>query len=68
MYKTLQPVLAKELQEIEVAGLYKKERIIVTPQGADIRLADGKEVVNFVQIIIWGYRRIPKLLKRQSVQ
>jgi len=47
MYKTLQPVLAKELQEIEAAGLYKKERIIVTPQGADIRLADGKEVVNF---------------------
>lgn len=47
MYSTLQPVLQKELKEIEEAGLYKKERIIVSPQGADIRLNDGKEVINF---------------------
>lgn len=47
MYSTLQPVLQQELKEIEAAGLYKKERIIISPQGADIRLADGKEVVNF---------------------
>jgi glycine C-acetyltransferase len=47
MYKTLQPILQKELQSIREAGLYKKERIITTPQGADIKTADGKEVVNF---------------------
>ncbi len=47
MYTTLQPVLQKELIEIEDAGLYKKERIIVSPQGADIQLNDGKEVINF---------------------
>ncbi len=47
MYATLQPVLQKELKEIEEAGLFKKERIIVTPQVADIRLSDGKEVVKF---------------------
>lgn len=47
MYKTLQPVLQKELAEIEEAGLYKRERIITSPQGADIKVNDGKEVINF---------------------
>ncbi len=47
MYTKLQPVLQKELQSIRDAGLYKKERIIITPQGADIKTADGREVVNF---------------------
>ena len=35
MYKNVEPSLQKELQEIEAAGLYKKERIIVSPQGAE---------------------------------
>lgn len=47
MYNTLQPVLQNELAEIEKAGLYKRERIIVSPQGADIKVSDGKEVINF---------------------
>ena len=48
MYQTLKPVLEKELEDIKSAGLYKKERIIVTPQGADIKVNDGKEVINFL--------------------
>ncbi len=47
MYDTLKPVLEKELSEIRDAGLYKSERIITTPQGADIGLSDGKQVINF---------------------
>ena len=47
MYKTLQPILQKELAEIEQAGLYKRERIITTPQGADIKVNTGAEVINF---------------------
>lgn len=35
-----------ELQAIEAAGLTKKERILATPQGAVVRTADGREVVN----------------------
>jgi glycine C-acetyltransferase len=47
MYKTLQPVLKQELEQIEKDGLFKRERIIVTPQGADIKVSTGQEVVNF---------------------
>ena len=47
MYKTLQPALQKELASIKEAGLFKKERIITTPQGAEIKTSDGKEVINF---------------------
>ncbi|WP_214072513.1 glycine C-acetyltransferase [Mucilaginibacter sp. dw_454] len=47
MYNTLQPVLQQELAGIEEAGLFKKERIITSPQGADITVQGGKEVINF---------------------
>jgi glycine C-acetyltransferase len=47
MYKTLQPILKQELDQIEKDGLFKRERIIVTPQGADIKVSTGQEVVNF---------------------
>ncbi len=47
MYDTLKPVLEKELTAIEEAGLYKKERIITSPQGAEIKVSGGQEVINF---------------------
>jgi glycine C-acetyltransferase len=47
MYNTLKPVLQQELTDIENAGLYKKERIITSPQGADIEVQGGKHVMNF---------------------
>jgi glycine C-acetyltransferase len=47
MYTTLKPVLEKELQAIREAGLFKRERVITTPQGADIKTADGTGVINF---------------------
>src|SRR6188768_1591784 len=46
MYETLKPALQKELEEIKSAGLFKNERIISTPQGAEIT-ANGKKVLNF---------------------
>ena len=36
--------LAKELVDIKAAGLYKNERIITTPQRADIKVNDGEDV------------------------
>jgi glycine C-acetyltransferase len=47
MYKTLKPMLEQELAEIEKAGLYKRERIITTPQGAVIEVQGGRQVINF---------------------
>src|SRR3984885_484728 len=47
MYNTLKPVLQQELADIESAGLYKKERIITSPQGAEIEVEGGKHVINF---------------------
>lgn len=38
---------AAELAEIEQQGLYKRERIIATPQSAEIELADGRKMLNF---------------------
>ncbi|WP_343531862.1 glycine C-acetyltransferase [Pedobacter sp.] len=62
MYKTLQPVLQKELAEIEQAGLYKKERIIITPQGADIKVSTGDEVINFCANNYLGLSSHPKVI------
>lgn len=39
--------LENTLAEIETAGLYKTERIITTPQGVEIQVQDGREVLNF---------------------
>lgn len=63
MYKTLQPVLAKELDEIEKAGLYKRERIITSPQGADIQVNGGKDVINFCANNYLGLSSHPKVIE-----
>ena len=39
--------LQKTLNDIEAAGLYKRERVITTPQGVEIRVQEGQEVLNF---------------------
>lgn len=62
MYTKLKPVLEKELQSIRDAGLYKKERIIVTPQGADIRTSDGREVINFCANNYLGLSSHPRVI------
>ena len=47
MYGELQNHLKATLAEIQEAGLYKRERIITSPQDAMITVAGGKEVINF---------------------
>ncbi len=63
MYNTLKPVLQQELADIEKAGLYKKERIITSPQGADIEVLGGQEVINFCANNYLGLSSHPKVIE-----
>jgi len=47
MYKNFQEFLQNELRSIEDAGLFKRERVITTPQQANIKVNTGQEVLNF---------------------
>ena len=62
MYKKLQPVLEKKLQEIQDANLFKRERIITTPQGAVIKTSEGKEVINFCANNYLGLSADPRVI------
>ena len=63
MFDTLKPELQNELESIKQAGLFKTERIITTPQGADITTQDGKEVINFCANNYLGLSSHPKVIK-----
>lgn len=47
MYTDFQKHLQATLQEIKDAGLYKNERVIITPQSSGIKVEGGKDVINF---------------------
>lgn len=63
MYGKLQAQLQDELAEIKKAGLYKEERIIVNPQGADIKVSSGDEVINFCANNYLGLSSHPKVIE-----
>jgi len=60
---SIQERLEKDLQEIKANGLYKTERIITTPQGADIKTTTGKEVINFCANNYLGLSSHPKVIE-----
>jgi glycine C-acetyltransferase len=62
MYGKMQQHLQTELKAIEEAGLYKRERIIVTPQRAEIRVQSGQEVLNFCANNYLGLSDHPRLI------
>lgn len=47
MYGKIKEALQEEISNIRESGLYKNERIIVSPQSAEIQINNGKEVLNF---------------------
>src|SRR4051812_33887881 len=53
--------LAGELEELRAAGLYKAERVITSPQGATIAVADGRKVLNFCANNYLGLADHPEL-------
>jgi glycine C-acetyltransferase len=60
---TIKDKLASELRTIEENGLYKRERVIVTPQDAVITLEDGSEVVNFCANNYLGLSSHPRVVE-----
>lgn len=63
MYKSLKTKLDKEIAGIHEAGLYKKERVIASPQEADITLEDGSQVTNFCANNYLGLSSHPKVIE-----
>lgn len=63
MYGKIKDHLQQQLQEIEQQGLYKKERIISSPQMAEITLDSGQKVLNFCANNYLGLSNHPKVIE-----
>ncbi|MBI9038176.1 MAG: glycine C-acetyltransferase [Bacteroidales bacterium] len=63
MYGKMKNHLQKEIAGIKEAGLYKEERIIVSPQKADIKISTGEDVLNFCANNYLGLSNHPRLVE-----
>lgn len=63
MYGKMQEHLQQELNSIREAGLFKDERIIVSPQKAEIKVKSGQEVLNFCANNYLGLSNNPMLIE-----
>jgi glycine C-acetyltransferase len=62
MFASVQQEISGELDEIRSAGLFKAERVIVSPQGSTIRVGDGKEVLNLCANNYLGLADDPRIV------
>ncbi|MDN3708328.1 glycine C-acetyltransferase [Myroides ceti] len=63
MYGAIKDYLQKELDTIKDNGLFKKERIIVSPQGAEIKIDNGQTVLNFCANNYLGLSSHPEVVQ-----
>lgn len=63
MYGKIKEHLQKELEQIEQAGLFKSERIITSPQDAEITVSTGEKVLNFCANNYLGLSSHPRVVK-----
>ena len=63
MYGSIKEHLQKEIKQIKEDGLYKKERIITSPQDAVIKISTGQEVINFCANNYLGLSSHPEVIK-----
>jgi glycine C-acetyltransferase len=62
VFTSVRQEISGELDEIHTAGLFKAERVIVTPQGSSIRVADGAEVLNLCANNYLGLADDPRIV------
>jgi glycine C-acetyltransferase len=62
VFTSIQRDISAELDEIRSAGLFKAERVIVSPQGSSIRVGDGQEVLNFCANNYLGLADDPRII------
>ena len=62
MFTTVQQEISGELDEIRTAGLFKAERVIVSPQGPSIQVTAGKEVLNLCANNYLGLADDPRIV------
>jgi glycine C-acetyltransferase len=62
MYGRFKDHLAAQLDEIRARGLYKKERVVETPQGVEIRTESGAKVLNFCANNYLGFCNDPRVM------
>lgn len=63
MYGKMKDYLQQELEQIKEDGLFKEERVITTPQDAEIKISTGEEVLNFCSNNYLGLSSHPKVMK-----
>ncbi len=63
MFSNVEASIVQELDEIKEAGLYKKERIIISPQGAHIKTQDGRSAINFCANNYLGLSSHPEVIR-----
>jgi glycine C-acetyltransferase len=62
VFTSVQQEISGELDEIRSAGLFKTERVIDSPQGPNIRVADGQEVLNLCANNYLGLADDPRIV------
>ena len=67
MYGKFQDFLKAEIQSIKDAGLYKTERLIATPQDAEIKLTTGETVLNFCANNYLGLSSHPRVIEGPKI-
>lgn len=63
MYTRMNAFLQAELEQIKSAGLYKEERVLISPQSAEITLINGARVLNFCANNYLGLSDHPRLIE-----